>query len=404
MNRSLTALFAALEAVLVVGVGVGIPLIALTAMWASQYGFGVDWLVFWRAAVDSWLLGHGVDLQATLDAVLAASVGLPAGESAFAISIAPLGFALLTLLLAARAGRRVGETRYRNLGSIVAIGSFALISTLLTLSALHPLARPSIAQGMVLPTLVFALGFAVGLIRTSRHESDDNGSSLRDWVNDWPSSIRALAFTSLRGGAAVVAAIVAVSATLASLMLALNYARVIGLYEALHAGVTGGFALTIAQLAFFPNVVVWVASWLVGPGFAIGAGSSVSPLGSHLGPLPSVPFLGALPQNDLAFGFLGLVVPIAVGFVVAAMLRASLRSELDTESPLPWLLGTAAGIGAVAAVLMGVLAAASGGAAGPGRLAEVGPDPLAVAFWTFVEIALSAAIGFAASKPRIFDR
>ena len=149
MNRSLTALFAALEAVLVVGVGVGTPLIALTAMWASQYGFGVDWLVFWRAAVDSWLVGHGVDLHVTLDETLATSVGLPAASSAFAISIAPLGFALLTLLLSARAGRRVGETRYRNLGSIVAIGSFAFISTLLTLSALHPMARPSIAQGMV---------------------------------------------------------------------------------------------------------------------------------------------------------------------------------------------------------------------------------------------------------------
>ena len=404
MNRSLTALFAALEAVLVAGVGVGIPVIALTAMWASQYGFAADWFVFWRAAVDFWLAGHGVDLQVTLDASLAASVGLPASESAFAISIAPLGFALLTLLLAARAGRRVGETRYRNLGSMVAIGSFALLSTVLTLSALHPLARPSIAQGVVLPSLVFALGFTIGLVRTSRHESDDDGSSLRDWVNDWPSSIRALVFTALRGGAAVVAAIVAVSATLASLMLALNYARVIALYEGLHAGVTGGFALTIAQLAFVPNVVVWVGSWLIGPGFAIGAGSSVSPVGSQLGPLPSVPLLGALPETDLAFGFLGLVVPIAVGFLIAAMLRTSLRSELDTESPLPWLLGTAAGIGAVAAVLMGVLAAASGGAAGPGRLAEVGPDPLAVAFWVFVEITVSAAIGFVASKPRMLDR
>ena len=140
----------------------------------------------------------------------------------------------------------------------------------------------------------------------------------------------------------------------------------------------------------------------VSAGFVTGIGLLV--IGSQLGPLPSVPFLGALPQSDLAFGFLGLVVPIAGGFVVAAMLRASLRSELDTDRPLPWLLGTAAGIGAVAAVLMGALAAASGGAAGPGRLAEVGPDPLAVAFWTFVEITLSAAIGFAASKPRILDR
>lgn len=404
MNRSLTALFAALEVALVVGVGLGIPLLALTAMWAIQYGFAVDWLVFWRAAVDVWLVGHGVDLRASLDEALAASVGLPVEQATFTVTIAPLGFGLITLLLATRAGRRVAETPHRSIGAVVAIGGFGVISTLLALSAVHPLARPSIAQGMVLPTLVFMLGFLIGLARTRRHEADDTGSSLRDWIDDWPSSVRALVFTALRGGAAVVAGIVAVSAALASILLAVNFGRVIALYEGLHAGVTGGFALTIGQLAFLPNVVVWVASWLVGPGFAIGAGSSVSPLGSHLGPLPSVPMLGALPETELSFGFLGLIVPIAVGFLIAAMFRSSLMAELDTDRPLPFLLGTAAGIAAVAAVLLGVLAAASSGAAGPGRLIEVGPNPLAVSLWAFVEIAASATLGFLASKPRIRDR
>src|SRR3954470_7678527 len=122
MNRSLTALFAALEAVLVVGVGVGIPLVPLTVLWAVQYGFAVDWTVFWRAPADTWLVGHGVDLQVTLDSVLATSIGAPA-ETAFPLTIAPLGFALLTLLLALRAGRRVGETRHRTLGAIASLAT-----------------------------------------------------------------------------------------------------------------------------------------------------------------------------------------------------------------------------------------------------------------------------------------
>lgn len=400
MNRSLTALFAALEVALVVGVGLGIPLLTLTVMWGVQYGFGVDWIVFWRAAVDVWLVGHGVDLRATLDEALATSVGLPVDSSTFTISFAPLGFALLTLLLATRAGRRVAETPHRGIGSVVAVGGFAIVSALLTVSALHPLARPSIAQGTTLPTLVFAIGFAIGVARTRRHEADDSGSSLRDWVGDWPASIRALAGTALRAGAAVAALIVAVSAALVATMLAVNFGRVIALYEGLHAGVVGGFALTIGQLALLPNLVIWAASWLVGPGFAIGAGSSVSPLGSHLGPLPSLPVLGALPETELAFGFLGLVVPIAAGFVIAAILRASLVNWLDTDRPLPWLLSTAAASGLVAAVLLGALALASGGAAGPGRLAEVGPNALAVALWVFVEVTLSAALGFVASRTR----
>ena len=399
MNRSLTALFAALEAVIVVGVGIGIPLVPLTVLWAVQYGFAVDWAVFWRASADTWLVGHGVDLQVTLDSVLAASIGAPA-ETAFPVTIAPLGFALLTLLLALRAGRRVGETRYRTLGALAGLASFTLLSTGITLTALFPLARPSIAQGIVLPTLVFALGFGIGLVRTARAEGDDNGSSLRDWIADWSPSVRALVRTALQGGTAAVAGMLAVSGVLVAALLAINYADVIALYEATHAGVVGGLALTLGQLAFMPNLVVYAASWLVGPGFAIGAGSSVSPLSTMLGPVPSIPVLGALPTGDLGFGFLGLAVPVVVAFLAAALLRSRLLRELDVEYPLLWLGGTALGMGVVAGVLMGLLSAVSGGAAGPGRLAEVGPDALAVGLFTVLEVTVAAALGLLASRQR----
>ena len=399
MNRSLTALFAALEAVIVVGVGIGIPLVPLTVLWAVQYGFAVDWAVFWRASADTWLVGHGVDLQVTLDSVLAASIGAPA-ETAFPVTIAPLGFALLTLLLALRAGRRVGETRYRTLGALAGLASFTLLSTGITLTALFPLARPSIAQGIVLPTLVFALGFGIGLVRTARAEGDDNGSSLRDWIADWSPSVRALVRTALQGGTAAVAGMLAVSGVLVAALLAINYADVIALYEATHAGVVGGLALTLGQLAFMPNLVVYSASWLVGPGFAIGAGSSVSPLSTVLGPVPSIPVLGALPTGDLGFGFLGLAVPVVVAFLAAALLRSRLLRELDVEYPLLWLGGTALGMGVVAGVLMGLLSAVSGGAAGPGRLAEVGPDALAVGLFTVLEVTVAAALGLLASRQR----
>lgn len=401
MNRSLTAAFAALEAVIVVGVGVGIPLVPLTVLWAVQYGFATDWFVFWRASVDSWLLGHGVDLQVRLDSTLASSLGL-AEPSTFPVTIAALGFALLTLLLAMRAGRRVGETPFRTLGSVVALGTFAVVATAVTLTALYPLARPSVVQGIGLPTLVFALGFAIGMARTRRAAEDDAGSSLRDWVDDWSAPTRALVGTALRGGAAVVAGVLAVSAVLLAVLITVNYAEVIAVYERLHAGGVGGLALTLGEIAFMPNLVIWVASWLVGPGFAIGTGSSVSPLGTQLGPVPAVPVLGALPSGDLAFGFLGLVVPIAVAFLVAAALRTRLVREVGI-SPL-WLGGAALALAAVAAVLLGVLALAATGAIGPGRLADVGPAPLWVGFWTFVEVAPTAALAFFTARPPRADR
>ena len=398
MNRSLTALFAAFEAVLVVGVGLGIPLLPLTVMWATQYGFAIDWVVFWRASADTWLLGHGVDLQVTLDTALSTSLGMPDG-AAFPVTIAALGFALVTLLLAVRAGRRVGETRYRNLGTAVSLLTFAGLSALVTLTALYPLARPSIAQGMALPTLVFALGFVVGLLRTRRAEGDDAGSSLRDWVNDWSPVIRAAARTALVGGVAVVAAILVVSAATVSLLIAVNYAQIISLYEGLHGGALGGFALTLGELSIMPNLVIWVARWLIGPGFAIGAGSAVSPLGTTLGPVPAIPILGALPTGDLAFGFLGLLVPLVVAFLVGALLYPRLGRDLELNGA-PWILGAGLSSGVVGGVLFGLLAWFSGGAAGPGRLGQVGPEPLAVAGFAALEIGLALTAGLLAASRR----
>ena len=43
MNRTLSAMFSALEAVIVLGVGLAIPLVPMTILWAVQYGFGPVW-------------------------------------------------------------------------------------------------------------------------------------------------------------------------------------------------------------------------------------------------------------------------------------------------------------------------------------------------------------------------
>lgn len=400
MNRSLTALFAALEAVLVLGVGIGIPLVPLTVVWAAQYGFAIDWAVFWRASVDTWLLGHGVDMQVALDSILAADLGVAPADANFAITIAPLGFAVLTLLLAIRAGRRVGETRFRGMGGLVSLATFGILSAGLTFSSLYPLARPSISQGILLPSLVFALGLGIGLLQTRRPADDDSGSSIRDWIADWSPSIRLAAATALRAGAASVAAVIAVSSLLVATLLAVNYATVISLYESLHSGVVGGIAVTVGQLAFLPNLVLFAASWLIGPGFAIGVGSSVSPLATQLGPVPAVPFLGALPGGDLAFGFVGILVPVAAGFLVAAVLRPRLVDELDVDRPVLWLAGIGVSSGLVAGLLLGALTWAAGGAAGPGRLAEVGSDPLAVGLFATLEIGVASVVGLLVARSR----
>lgn len=423
MNRPLTALFAAFEATLVVAIGIGISLAPLTILWGAHYGFASDWAVFWRAAVDVWLVGHGVDIRLQLDPALAAGLGLPGADAAFLFTIAALGFALLTVLLGIRAGSRVAESKFRLLGEVVAVATFGLLSLAATLSALYPYARPSIVQGALFPTLVFGVGVLLGSLRTRKwrrsragvgassgvgvgasasataNAAEHDGSSLRDWFNDWNPIVRAITATATRAGAGAAAAILAVAALSLAFMLAINYAGVVALYEGLQTGVLGGIVLTIGQLAFIPNLVIWAMAWLVGPGFSIGTGSIVSPVATQLGPIPAIPAFGAIPTGDLSWAFVAVLVPIVTGFLVAAVMRPTLVRELGDYATGRWLSLAGVAVGLVSGTILGFLAGLAGGSAGPGRLAHLGPDALSVGLCVALEVTIGAVAGFLATRP-----
>lgn len=394
MTRRLTMLLAGLESLLVLAIGIAIPLVPLTIVWAAHFGFAPEWTVFWRAAVDVWLLGHGVDVTFTLDPLLAEALGMPAAGDPMKVTIALLGFALLTLLLGARAGRRIAEAGHRILGSATAIAVFAAASLGATATALHAAARPSLWQGLTLPAAVFGAGLVIGMLRARRAGDRD---ALGRWLDDRSPDLRVAAVAALRAGIGAVAITVAVAAVLVALLFVLRFSDMIGLYEALHTEVVGGIALTAGQLAVLPNLVLWAVAWLAGPGFAIGVGSHVSPVGTALGPIPALPVFGALPTGDSAFGFAGVLVPVVAGFLAGVAVRPAIARALDEIGPLT-VLGVAVGGGVVGGALTWFLAAASGGAAGPGRLAEVGPDAVAVGLLAALEFAVAIGIGLAAAS------
>lgn len=397
MTRRLTFLFAGFEALLVAAIGVAIPLLLATLLWAIQFGFGPDWAIFWRGAVDVWLIGHGVDVTFTLDELTAATIGAPAGTVVL-VTIAALGFALLTLVLGVRAGARVAETGHRLLGELTAFVVFGGASLLLTLSAVHPAARPSIWQGALLPALVFGVGLVLGVLRADADRGAETHGRLATWVASVHPRVRAGLRAALTAGAASVMLVMLVSAVTATIVLATGYAQVIRLYEALHTEVLGGIVLTAGQFAFVPNVVIWVASWFAGPGFALGVGSQVSPLGTAVGPLPAIPLLGALPSGELSFGYVGLAVPVVAAFLAATAVRPALVRAVGDGSRLAWSAFVTLVGGAAGGVLFGVLAAASAGALGPGRFDHVGPDALAVGLASALEFAIGLALGFAAAS------
>jgi hypothetical protein len=109
--------------------------------------------------------------------------------------------------------------------------------------------------------------------------------------------------------------------------------------------------------------------------------------------VPGLPVFGALPHGTLEFGFLGLLVPVLVGFVMAVLVRQSLDKRANAPHGPSRMLITGALMGVVAGILLGLFSWWSAGAMGPGRLAEVGPNPLLVGVLVFVEVGIAAALG-----------
>ncbi|BDZ49154.1 hypothetical protein GCM10025867_13950 [Frondihabitans sucicola] len=404
MNRPVTVVFAALESLLVVGIGVGIPVVALTFLWAFQYGLQVDWLEFWRAGADVWLVGHGVDLTLTLSKSAAAATGITGAGAPIVLTIAALGFAVATVLLGARSGRRIAETRHRAIGSVSAIATFAVFSALVSVSARQPGAEPAPVQGIVLPTLVFAVPLLVAAEVNRRRRGADpdpvTGAILAA-IDRIPVVGRAVVAVAVRAGLGIAVVVFAVAGLAVGLLLLTHYAQIITLYEGAHAGGLGGLALTLGQIALIPNAIAWATSWFVGPGFALGTGSSVSPLGTTIGPMPAVPFLGALPTSELAFGFVGILVPVVATFVVVTLFRASIERQLGSDDTLVVRIVAGAATGVVAGLALGIVAGFSAGSAGPGRLASVGPNGLVVGAFAALEVAVPAILALVVRQPDV---
>ncbi|MBX3117108.1 MAG: hypothetical protein KF808_07165 [Cryobacterium sp.] len=408
MNRPTSALFAALEAVLVAGTGLGIAIVPLSAVWAIQYGFQPDWLIFWRAAADFWLIGHGVDFSFTISQAIP---DLQGAEQPFPVTIALLGVALLTLLLSIRTGRRLDQLRFSRLATLVAVLTFGLLSLGVTFSARHDLALPSRFQGVLLPTAVFALGMFIGRLRSGLRsgrgskrvpgqKTADGASRLRGWWLNQPALHRAVLVEGVRGGVAAILLLLAASAIVLAVSIGVNFGRIVALYEAVHGEVFGGIALTVGQIFLLPNLIVWAASWLIGPGFAIGVGSSVGPLGVNLGPLPALPLFGAIPEGQNEVGYFVLAVPLLIAFLVGVLVRRRIEARAIQAPGTVHFLST----GLVMAISGGLLAALlslwSGGAAGPGRLQQVGPDFLQVLIWMTLELAIAGTLGVLSGRTR----
>ncbi|MFT4189569.1 MAG: DUF6350 family protein [Aeromicrobium sp.] len=215
------------------------------------------------------------------------------------------------------------------------------------------------------------------------------------WREEW-----AEARAVIVGASTSVAWVLGAGLVIVLALVATNVRQAGRLWALLDPGVVGGIALAAVCVLCVPTLTLWAVSALLGPGFQVGSGATVDLTGSHLGQLPALPVLAALPAPGDFPGWmflLGLIPALAAG---VAGWRLVSGGRLDLGDDLWRGAAVAAGAGALGAVVLAGLTATSGGAVGPGRMADVGPE----SFWPLLGVtpfmAVAAAMGAVAAHYR----
>jgi len=151
--------------------------------------------------------------------------------------------------------------------------------------------------------------------------------------------------------------------------------------------------MTAICLLYLPNLAVWGIAYLLGPGFAVGTGTVVSPGDVLLGPVPGLPVFAGLPSAPLTgVGPALLGVPLLAGLLAGWLLARRARGGW-----LP-LLGAAALSAVVAGGLVHLAVLASRGGLGSGRLATIGPVDWRIGLFAAGVTCVGTMVGAAAAR------
>lgn len=382
-------------------------LVPLAAVWVAGGFADRTPTAMLQLGGQAWLLIHGVPLEVTFAPADPDGVGTTG-----ILSLVPLGLTLLPFLLAWRAGRRLARASYSDQlwqALLGALGIYAVVGGSVAYLSATPEATVPLAAGALIPLVSGGLGLVIGAYREAGEWSRLIGVDRAAWLAKTSQSSRwagSYAWACLRSGFLALAVSLGLSALLLAVTLGLRWAEMAAVYQRLDAGIVGGSALTLAQLGFLPNLVVWTLSWASGAGFALGSGSTISPLTTSAGPLPAIPVLGAVPPGTLEYGLAALAIPVLAGLLAGWWFFREGENHLDEWLEIKvaqrWVtaslstLAAAVLIGVTAGVAAGVVAWVSHASLGLGRLVDLGPNPLWVGLLIAAEVAVGVVIGYAA--------
>jgi hypothetical protein len=333
-------------------------------------------------AIQAWLLAQHASLSIV--------TGSGAGATSGTLTLVPLGITLLLAALLVNGGRQAARLSGASdlFGAATAALALALpysvIAALMTSPAHLDQVRPSPLGALVGTFLLASICACVGALREA--------GQLGLLLDRMPVDVR----NALRAGVASSALVIAAGAAVLVIDLAVHANRAASLASSVHGGYSGVLLMALISVVYAPNVVIWSAAYVLGPGFAVGTHTSVSFAGVHLGAVPAVPLLAPLPNSGPApiVSWVLVAGPIAAGVLAGWLLARRFEVKAAPAEAAWWVrrrvLPAAWGFGAgvTAGFALGVLAALSAGSLGGGRMAMLGPT----AGWVLLAAALEIGV------------
>lgn len=376
-GRPAVLAFALLRGAVAAGLGVGSIAVLVLALWISSPASDSSPGGALHAAAGLWLLAHGAEL---IRADTLSGVPAPVG-------LVPLLLAVVPVWLVHRAARDVlVPEEGRPVPS--AAGAFAMVvSGYLLVGAAVAYYERGGPLSVHLPSLLFpaalvVAGAAAAGVWTAAGRSVGPPPS---WA---PVSLhealargrfREQAGTVCRTAAAGVSVLLGGGALLVAVALMWHAHPAQESFVRLAGDWAGRVSVFLLALVLVPNAAVWGAAYGLGPGFALGTASTVTPLAFSGRPaLPAFPLLAAMPAEGpgTVLNWAAAAVPVAAGATVAwfTVRRAAPPGAAREDAWSPRETALAAALAAVGCGAgTAVLAAAAGGPLGTRALAEFGP-------------------------------
>lgn len=253
-----------------------------------------------RFAIGGWLLAHGVPLAIS-------------GEP---LSLVPLAVAALAAWRCARAGRNtmraIGARRSASVRPALAVAAtiaigYGLLGALMARLASGPDLRAGVLRAGLTLAIFSGLASLFGALRAS--------GTVRRWRVRVPRLLR----DATRTAVVAVLVLVGLGAVAVGATIATAGSAATASLGGMHLGFAADAGIVLVCLAYAPNLAVWAAAFLAGPGFT-------------LAQVPALPVFAGLPGSPITgIGQVLLVTPVLAGAVAGALL-ARRRRRLAAEA------------------------------------------------------------------------